>query len=157
MPNEQFNNCLKSLEITDTVWYNFFNVILCVCVRMFIKFLFETSSQIAVTWPQVTWKSRPQKMTIQSQKCYVRWTCNWPCGKLHHIAGRMCIDFPYHRHCKKCCKTLFTVLFCIQCKKKFWFTRCTVCTPHFQRCCHVIALCLLAWDSLLNNICYFEY
>jgi hypothetical protein len=54
MPNEQFKNCLKSLEITDTVWHNFFDVILCVCVRVFIKAVFETSSQIKVIWPQVT-------------------------------------------------------------------------------------------------------
>jgi hypothetical protein len=53
MPNEQFNNCLKSLEITDTAWHNFFNVILCVCVRVFIKVVFETSSHVEVIWPQV--------------------------------------------------------------------------------------------------------
>jgi len=65
-PNEQFNNCLKCLEIADTVWHNFLNVICCVCVRVFMKVVFETSSQVRVIRHQVTWKSRPQRMTNYS-------------------------------------------------------------------------------------------
>ena len=100
------HTCLTTGEHTTSVWRFCVEVVITVCLvipfRSWIAVrntVLQTFPQIIVTWHQVVWMSRLQRMSDYSvpRKCFVRHLLNyWLYGWLQHLPGR--IHIPFHHY-----------------------------------------------------------